>query len=63
MDSNMEDRQFEKNIKRLQAMRNNPCAPNEHEYQDYMFTTESMGTMLHVICSKCLDMQGWIFHK
>lgn len=50
--------------KRLELIRKkmaNPCPPGEHDYDDHVFTTETMGTMLHTLCRKCLDMQGWIF--
>ena len=39
----------------------NPCPEDQHEYQDLVFTTETMGAMLHVICTKCFSMQGWVY--
>ena len=59
----MEDNQFENRMKEIQAKRDNPCPPGEHDYEDHIFTTQSMGTMLHVLCNKCLDMQGWIYQN
>ena len=57
----MEDEELKERIKMIHKMKSNPCQEGEHDYEDHIFTTQSMGTMLHVLCSKCLDMQGWIY--
>lgn len=59
MDSN--DESVYRDVEQIKSMRAKPCPDGEHDYEDYVYTTQSMGTMLHVLCKKCLDMQGWIF--
>jgi len=55
------DESANRNIELIKKMRENPCPEGDHEYTDHIFATDSMGIMMHVICSKCLDMQGWIY--
>ena len=57
---NSNDESVYRNIEQIKNMKANPCPDGEHDYEDYVYTTQSMGTMLHVLCKKCLDMQGWI---
>jgi len=58
----MNNEELEQRIELIKRMRANPCPDGQHDYQDHLFATESMGTMMHVLCSKCLDMQGWIYN-
>jgi hypothetical protein len=53
--------ELQERLQQLVEMMKNPCEEWDHDYKDIVYRTPE-GTMLNVVCSKCMDVRGWIFN-
>ena len=57
----LSDEEFKERLQKIRAIMDNPCADNEHDFEDSVNSMDK-ATMLMQVCRKCFTPQGWIYN-